>query len=516
MRSSGAVCIRDLERILAHAFRASRVGRYCPVMIWGDAGIGKSDTVAKVARDLGIGFKDLRLGLFEAPDLLGVFRQQEVYPCHIDFEEGALRAARGRLYTRYALFARLWDRHRDRVADLGGPDKIVDWAIAEARRVGLGHLFSVRTMNSPPSWLPQPGTRGILFLDELNRANREVRQGSFQLVLDRTVGQIPLPDGWIIVSANNPPDMDGKGMGHQVNAIDDRALLSRFCHVAAEPRTSEWLGWARRAGVDARIRAFIEMNGGDMLGSNRPTALPDLDPTPRSWAMLSKLVLPVPSQVPGAPPYVLDEDLVSIVSTGLVGVEATRTWFALRMVPDPIVTVVDLMESYSAGYARLEKFLSYPIYDPATGEPRKNADGEVLLSKRSDLVRVAFETFTDELRAMTAKDYNSEPGFHPEFGDLKLVCTALKLATDAYRSPEQGGLGMTDVSTQYLKLWMGDPRSSGRQCVKTNMIGQIGSPAIEAAASAVGLTKDMVVETIREFGALIGRRNALPSLPTTK
>ena len=78
-------------------------------------------------------------------------------------------------------------------------------------------------------------------------------------------------------------------------------------------------------------------------------------------------------------------------------------------------------------------------------------------------------------------------------------CTALKLATDAYRSPEQGGLGMTDVSTQYLKLWMGDPRSSGRQCVKTNMIGQIGSPAIEAAASAVGLTKDMVVETIREF-----------------
>lgn len=505
MKISGAITVGQLEALLSHAFRASRVGRYCPVMVWGEAGIGKSETVGRVAKDLGIGFKDLRLGLFEAPDLLGVFRQQEVFPCFLDYGEGVQRSLRGRLYTRYALYAHLVDRHEDALGGRKGPDQIVDWAIDEAKKAGLGHLFSIRTVNSPPSWLPQPGTMGIVFLDEINRAQKEVRQGSFQLVLDRMVGQIGIPGRWIVVSANNPADVEGRGMGYRVNRTDDQAFLSRFCHVAVEPTAREWLGWARRAGIDPRVRAFIAMKGSNYLGSTRPTQVPDLEPKPRSWAMLSNLVKPVPSEVEGAPPYVLDDELVTAVSTGLVGVDATRTWFAFRTVPDPLVTVNDLMSDYGAAYGRLRKFLAYPLYDPATRQPRTDETGAPVLSRRSDLVRVAFETVTDGLREEADKDFSTVKGMHPKFGNVRMIATALRLAFDGYKSDQDGGLGMKDVATQYLKLWIGQPKGKDiRQPIQTTVITST-DPVVAAAFSSVGLSRADLMEMIREYGALTGQ-----------
>jgi hypothetical protein len=500
MRISGALSVNELEGLLLHAFRASKDSRYCPIMIWGEAGIGKSETVARVARDLGIGFKDLRLGLFEAPDLVGVFRQQEVFPCFLDFQEGQPNASKGKLYTRYALFAHLWEKHRS-VLPGEGPDQVVEWAIEEARKAGLGHLFSIRTVNSPPSWLPQPGTMGILFLDELNRATREVRQGTFQIVLDRIVGQIPLPGRWILVSANNPPDTEGKGGGYRVNQTEDRAFLSRWCHVAVEPKTSEWLSWARRAGVHPAVRAFISEKGGEYLGSMRSVDIPNLSPTPRSWTMLSKLIQPIPPEAPGAPPGLLDEALIVAAATGLVGVEATRTWLALRMVPDPLVTSIDLLANYADAYARLRKFLSYPIYDAATGQPRLGPDGQPLLSRRSDLVRVAFETLTDTLFQMKKKNFSEEPGYHPVFGDLKAVSTAIKLATDSYQPPDEGGLGMGDVTMQFFKLWV------NKGLVSTMLIAKASAdPAVKQAFALVGVEQPAVLALLKEYGALTGKK----------
>src|SRR5262249_58690591 len=43
--------------------------------------------------------------------------------------------------------------------------------------------------------------RGVLFLDELNRAPDDVLQAAFQLVLDGAVGEYMLPDGWSVVAA---------------------------------------------------------------------------------------------------------------------------------------------------------------------------------------------------------------------------------------------------------------------------------------------------------------------------
>src|ERR1700680_792881 len=41
------------------------------------------------------------------------------------------------------------------------------------------------TRNAMPAWFPKEGTRGILCLEELNRAPNDVRQCIFQLIWDR-------------------------------------------------------------------------------------------------------------------------------------------------------------------------------------------------------------------------------------------------------------------------------------------------------------------------------------------
>ncbi len=524
---TGALTVQELGKLIVHAFRASRVGRYTPLMIWGEAGVGKSQSVATAAAELGVGFKDLRLGLFEAPDLLGVFRQQEVFPCFLDYREGAPRALRGKLYTRYGLYAHIYDRHKDEVQSIGGPDQIVEWAVEEARKAGLGHLFSIRTVNAPPSWLPQPGTAGILFLDEANRAQKEVRQGSFQLVLDRQVGQIPLPSRWVIVSANNPADTEGSGMGYRVNRTDDRAFLTRFCHVSVEPTTREWLAWARRNGIDPRVRAFIAENGANYLGSTRPTKIPSMDPSPRSWAMLSNLVSPVPAEVEGAPPYELEPDLVTAVSNGLVGVEATRYWFSFRTVPDPLVTAADLLRDYETALARMRRFLRYPMYDPKTRQPMLDEEGDPVLSRRSDILRVAYESVGDELTMMaearwelvekeerrkaeekkTGKTIPSErpDGWHHFHGDLHLIAAAVRLIFDGWRSEENGGLGMKDIATQYLKQWTSGEKQRQRFNVSI-MVSK--EPEVVQAFQAIGLDQAAIKEMIREYAAITGRTNS--------
>ena len=489
--------VTGLEKILRHAYAASGEGRYAPVMIWGEAGIGKSQTVARVAQDLGIGFKDLRLGLFEAPDLLGVFRQQEVYPCFLDFEEGRSRAARGRLFTRYGLYAHIVAHHPDVLEHEhvpSDPDDVVEWAIEQAAHRGLSSLFSIRTMNSPPSWLPPPDSEGILLLDELNRAPRDVRQGVFQIVLDRMVGQIPLPPRWIIVSANNPPDAQGSGVGYQVSQTEDRAFLGRFCHLAVEPTLREWLSWARRAGVNPLVRAFIAEKGPEYLGIDIATRLPDLDPMPRAWVMLSNLTRPIPPEVQGGIPQTLSEDMLASVATGLVGVHAARSWFAYRMIREPLVTAEALVNDFVGSVDRLKKYLHYPLYDPVTGESIKDEDGTEILCRRSDLILVAYDSINTALQeAKTNKALQQSP---------MLLAAALGLIKLGLTSESDGGLGLRDVSAQYLKQWVG----SSNYVIDPGIVtGRAKIPGLLEALAVVGLAQADLMTMIREMAALTGR-----------
>ena len=190
------------------------------ILISGNHGIGKSAIVRQVAQFLGIPCVDFRLSQNDVGDLKGM-------PFHI----------KGR-----TVFA---------------PPEF--FPLKEADAIELKELLNLTEDIS----LGRYGDKGILFLDEINRANREVQQAAFELVLDRRLNLRSLPPGWRVVAAINGDDSI-----YTVNAMEP-AFLSRFALINLQPTLQEWLSWAEGEGhIHDAIVQFIRKN-------------PDLlDPTP--------------------------------------------------------------------------------------------------------------------------------------------------------------------------------------------------------------------------------------------
>lgn len=144
-----------------------------------------------------------------------------------------------------------------------------------------------KTEFMPPYWFPLDGKPVVLFLDELNRARPEVLQTIMDLALNRTLAGRKLPDGSRIISAVNAGDQ------YQLTDLDP-ALVSRFNVVTFRPTAQEWLLWAEKVGVDARVRDFIREN--PMWLDKNPDAKEGadtgLDKTPdrRGWKRVSDIL----------------------------------------------------------------------------------------------------------------------------------------------------------------------------------------------------------------------------------
>ena len=144
-----------------------------------------------------------------------------------------------------------------------------------------------KTEFMPSYWFPLDGKPVVLFLDELNRARPEVLQTIMDLALNRTLAGRRLPDGSRIISAVNAGDQ------YQLTDLDP-ALVSRFNVVTFRPTAQEWLLWAEKVGVDARVRDFIREN--PMWLDKNPDAKEGadtgLDKTPdrRGWKRVSDIL----------------------------------------------------------------------------------------------------------------------------------------------------------------------------------------------------------------------------------
>src|SRR5208283_2102510 len=130
--------------------------------------------------------------------------------------------------------------------------------------------------------------RGIIFLDELNRAQDDVQQAAFQFVLDREVGQYVLPPGWMVVVAGNYNE------GYQVSGFTDPAFLDRFCHLifsAGETTLEDWIYYmTSRHGQDAA--SIIEFASQDMKyldGALEGELGFSIQPSRRSWEAVTRV-----------------------------------------------------------------------------------------------------------------------------------------------------------------------------------------------------------------------------------
>ena len=145
-----------------------------------------------------------------------------------------------------------------------------------------------KTVFMPPWWFPMDGKPIVLFLDELNRARPEVLQTIMDLALNRTLAGRSLPEGSRIISAVNA--------GEQYQLTDlDPALVSRFNVMTFRPTVQEWLLWADKNGVEARVKDFIRDNPIwlDKDPGAKEGADTGLDKTPdrRAWKRVSDVLI---------------------------------------------------------------------------------------------------------------------------------------------------------------------------------------------------------------------------------
>ena len=108
--------------------------------------------------------------------------------------------------------------------------------------VGLPSIEGNRTSFNPPDWFKQACEEPVcLFLDEVDRATLEVRQGIFELTDSRKLNGHNLHPDTIIFAAVNGGE---HGENYQVNEMDP-AELDRWSVWDIEPTVEDWLAWGK-------------------------------------------------------------------------------------------------------------------------------------------------------------------------------------------------------------------------------------------------------------------------------
>lgn len=138
--------------------------------------------------------------------------------------------------------------------------------------VGLPVIEDGRTRYALPQFLPREG-KGILMLEELNRAERYIQQPALQLLTGRTLHEYVLPDGWACFAAINPETGD-----YQVTPLD-AALRARFLQIPVRADRASWLAWAGTRAVHPAIVSLVRAH--ERIFADVP---------PRSWTFASDVL----------------------------------------------------------------------------------------------------------------------------------------------------------------------------------------------------------------------------------
>jgi len=129
--------------------------------------------------------------------------------------------------------------------------------MTEGDLVGLPSIEADSTRFNPPDWFKAACDRPVvLFLDEVDRATLEVRQGIFELTDSRKLNGHKLHNDTLIFAAVNGGE---HGAQYQVGEMDP-AELDRWTVFDIEPSVEDWLAWANDSGISQEIFNFINQN----------------------------------------------------------------------------------------------------------------------------------------------------------------------------------------------------------------------------------------------------------------
>ena len=126
-------------------------------------------------------------------------------------------------------------------------------------------------------------TVNILLLDEITAAPQSVQAAAYQMTLDRRIGEHKLPDNCIVMAAGNRTT--DKSVAYKM----PKALANRLMHFEVEANFESWRKWAIETGINEKVIGFLSFRQDYLMAFNG--ASEDLAfATPRSWEMVSNIL----------------------------------------------------------------------------------------------------------------------------------------------------------------------------------------------------------------------------------
>jgi len=266
--------------------------------------------------------------------------------------------------------------------------------MTEGDLVGLPSIEGNRTSFNPPDWFKQACEEPVvLFLDEVDRATLEVRQGIFELTDSRKLNGHYLHADTLVFAAINGGE---HGEQYQVNEMDP-AELDRWSVWDIEPTVEDWLDWGKE-NVDSLIWDFINQNR-DHLEHNGDIEPNKRYPSRRSWDRLNQVLVGANlMEAPGPQMFALAQSFV--------GFEAAVAFNDFAQNYDRQVTVDQLLNgeradalakfSLNDNCALIEKLAASGKLEEASEEQIKNV-AQFFVNIESEAAMKLWEAITKQM-----------------------------------------------------------------------------------------------------------------------
>ena len=235
--------------------------------------------------------------------------------------------------------------------------------MTEGDLVGLPIIDGNCTKFNPPDWFKLACDEPVLlFLDEVDRATIEVRQGIFELTDSRKLnGHVLHPETLVFAAVNGGEH----GEQYQVGEMDP-AELDRWTVFDVEPTVEDWLNWANGK-VSKVIWDFINQNRNHLehVGEFEPNKV---YPSRRSWDRLNECV--------EAAGFLTDESrkeslgMIYELTTAFVGFEAAVAFRDFCEKYESQVLIEDLLDR-----GEFEKVAEFGINDHSAMVEKMEAKG---------------------------------------------------------------------------------------------------------------------------------------------
>ena len=124
---------------------------------------------------------------------------------------------------------------------------------------------------------------GILFLDEINCVSETLAPSMLQFLQYKIFGRHKVPNGWIVVTAGNPPEYNNSVREFDIVTWD------RLKRIEVEPDYDVWKEYAYKKGVHAAIMTYLDIKKSDFY-KIETTVDGKSFVTARGWSDLSDMM----------------------------------------------------------------------------------------------------------------------------------------------------------------------------------------------------------------------------------